>query len=337
MTVTRLWQAGFETGTLEEGIGGVIVGVPLASTEDKYTGAYSMKVNGFGKYLIIDVPATNQVRASMWMKNTYDFWSGADQYIFSFYNDSTFIAGFRGQSANLHIDANGSLQDTVGYYGTDWVHYSVNVKIDASSGWLNVYKDGNATPVLAYAGDTDISSLQINKVRILHYNSPVIGGQGSSYMDDIYIDDTTGEASANAPILRFYHVVPSGAGNYAEFDPSTGTNYSCVDEIPPSDADYVSTATAGEYDSYAMNSITLGAGQEVAAVIPIAYVKRGADSEEIALGTRYSSANLVGSDQSPGAALVMLSERQTTKPGGGAWDQTSIDGFEALIMSSGTY
>ena len=262
MAVTRLWQAGFETGTLEEGLGGVVVGVPLASTEDKYTGAYSMGVTGYGNYLIIDVPATNQIRASMWMKNTFKFWTANTKYIFSFYNNSTFIAGFSGKSEDLLILANGSVQDTIGYYGTDWVHYSVNVKIDASSGWLNVYKDGGATPVLTYAGDTDISSLQINKVRILHYNSPVYATQGSSYMDDIYIDDTTGEASANAPILRFYHVVPSGAGNYAEFDPSTGTNYSCVDEIPPSDADYVSTATAGEYDSYAMNSITLGAGQE---------------------------------------------------------------------------
>jgi hypothetical protein len=50
-----------------------------------------------------------------------------------------------------------------------------------------------------------------------------------------------------------------------------------------------------------------------------------------------SSTDQIGSDQNPPTAYGVLWERQETKPGGGGWAQTDIDGMEVIIKSRGTY
>jgi len=332
MAITRIWQAGAETGGIEEftgNSGGMYDFYP--STTQKYTGAYSFKDNENNDFGYKNIPATRQLRM------------GFAVYGNTSTNNSDCVS-FRDSGANRLVALNwkntGEVALKVGGVQKDieaamnvavWHHVGLDVKIHASDGWAVVYLDG--IQVMSFTGTT--GNVDIEDIIVGNMDDPF---NQTQYYDDLYADDATGEGSA-APLslLRFYHVVPSGAGNYAEFDPSTGANYECVNEIPPNAADYVSTSTADEYDSYAMNTISIGAGQTVQAVIPIVYCKRGDTTEEIALGTRYSSTDAVGSDQVPGASYGALLERQTAKPGGGAWDQTAIDGFEVLIKSRGTY
>jgi hypothetical protein len=86
-----------------------------------------------------------------------------------------------------------------------------------------------------------------------------------------------------------------------------------------------------------MTTYTLGAGESCVALIPVAVCKHTGATEDIAIGTRYSSTDVIGSDQDPGNNYGPNAERQTTKPGGGAWDQTAIDGVEVVVKSRGSY
>ena len=62
----------------------------------------------------------------------------------------------------------------------------------------------------------------------------------------------------------------NGAGAHTALTPSAGSNYQCVDEVPPSDADYVSTTVskdsdANQYDLYTLSNTALPASGVVSA------------------------------------------------------------------------
>lgn len=72
--------------------------------------------------------------------------------------------------------------------------------------------------------------------------------------DDLAVNDTTGTTN-NSWVGRggCWPVYVTGAGDLAQFTPSAGDNYACVDEVPANDdTDYVSSDTEGHQDSYAI-------------------------------------------------------------------------------------
>jgi hypothetical protein len=78
-------------------------------------------------------------------------------------------------------------------------------------------------------------------------NNPQI----NMWIDDVIFDDSTWVGPSSIQGL-----VPTGAGATTQFDPSTGSNYACVDEVPASDTDYIYTNTANDVDTYACGNLT---------------------------------------------------------------------------------
>jgi hypothetical protein len=74
---------------------------------------------------------------------------------------------------------------------------------------------------------------------------------GSSYLDDLVIDDA--DWIGNTKIQGQF---VTGAGNTTGLTPTTGANYSCVDEIPFNDDDYVYGNTVGLVDTYGITGLT---------------------------------------------------------------------------------
>lgn len=79
-------------------------------------------------------------------------------------------------------------------------------------------------------------------------------------IDDLYvIDTTTGSAPANDFLgdCRVEAMLPSTAGNYAQWTPLSSTNVSNVDESSPDgDTSYNSSSTANQIDSFNYTNIT---------------------------------------------------------------------------------
>lgn len=339
MTVTRLYQTGAESGHRDE-VDWYNSSYFTPVTSPVKTGSYSYRSNvrNTGRGEVYLPGSYTQYRAGFQFQFNTSLGNLANGTLWCARNDSLTYStaiGWNSTSIKNSYDIrayyNGSWQEYTSTHPiatlNNWFYIALDVKIHDTNGWFKVWVDG----IL----ELDISG-NTGTVPMTNF---VIGTAAACssvdyyfYFDDYYVDNTGGETSSEMPPpLKFYPVFPNGAGNYTQWSPSSGNNYECVDEKPPSDSDYVTATASGQLDSYNMTSITLETNETVEAVIPFVRTLREGDTEILALGTRYSSTDVIGSGQIPAASYNYIWERQDTKPGGGSWDQTSINGFETII------
>ncbi|MHC4748301.1 MAG: hypothetical protein ACYTFW_00360 [Planctomycetota bacterium] len=341
MAITRLWQTSFEENHADIADGGSWG----RTFSNPRTGSVCADIQQAvpNKFFQVNVPATRQIRLGTSIYGT-EFSPSDGQLIMIRESGGSWLVELRygGKPADGYSGPRSKLQLYVGGaqkgYSADallsdrYYHIAIDCKIDSSAGWVNFYLNGIL--FFSFSGNTGNDDID----NVLFGTSWDMGAADwRTRYDDPYIDDTTGEGSPTAPppILRFYRIAPNGAGNYTQWTPSAGANYQCVDEVPPNTGDYVITDVVDELDSYALGDQTLLSGQEIKAIIAQVYAKNTTGTEDIALGTRYSGVDVIGSDQQLGTSYDFYFERQTTKPGGGAWDQASLNGHETVIKSRG--
>jgi hypothetical protein len=226
-----------------------------------------------------------------------------------------------------------------------WRHVGVDVKLAASGGWINLYVDGVET--LAFAGDTLGASgvTTVDQVLFTGTLETTAAWENYAYIDDILIDDTTGEpAAATVPDRRFRLITPNGNGTASEMTGSDGdqvANYALVDEVPHnSDTDYVKALTTGLVDTYTMSTFTLPTDWVVGAILPLLIARKSAaeDDVRIAPALQSNTTRAVGSGQTLGTSYDLRWGRWTTDPHTGvAWSQAGLDAVEVGAQSAGTF
>lgn len=339
MTITRLFQSGFESGSKDEFDDPAIAWGITASNVRTGTYAGGVAVTVPNRYIRKDVTGSLQQRCGF---NIYmDLPTNECEILTVRHSGGELFNINYNPTGELELEVNGTRQDitTTGPL-TDDAHHLIGVdfKINATTGWIYVYLNANPTAVLSFTGNTGS-----NNAERYDFGTYVDAGNvGAWTFDDIFIDDTVGEGSAALPpFLRFYPLTLNGNGNYNEWVGSDGNsvdNYLLIDERGPSDSDYLESDAAAEDDSWAMSNITLEAQQTIQAVIPLIRAQRFGSSETLKIGTRLSATDLLGSEQSPQFGdYDYLWERQTTKPGGGAWTESDVNSAEALVQSAGTF
>ena len=337
MAITRIYQTGFELGTLAQE--NVVLGAIAIDSAQKKTGAYSFRFTYMSSYIWWAIPSTRQVRVGGHFRTNGANYSNQEGELLSIDAASplTSLVEVRVfDKTHLRLYVAGTLIGSYPIAMNTWYHIGCDVNIDSVNGWAKLYLDG--VEVISSTGNTgnsDIESVHcgdaIGARRVGDY----------SYVDDLTIDDTTGEAApAVVPDLRYTLLKPNGAGGYTQWTPSAGSNYTCVDDVPPAGSDYVSALSAGLLDSYALGDFAAQAGSQIAALIPIAVCLKddAGVASQVSLGTRLSATDLIGSPQNPPTSYnKVLFERQATKPGGSAWSETDVNNAEVVIKSEGTF
>lgn len=113
--------------------------------------------------------------------------------------------------------------------------------------------------------------------------------------------------------VRVETLVPTGAGNYSQFTPSTGNNWQNVDEVPPNDdTDFNSTSTVGNIDSFTHAALS-GAPVSISAVI----------------------VNVRARDTTTGAASLapFIRSSTTDSPGTAVTLNTSYQDFQSVYLT----
>jgi len=219
-----------------------------------------------------------------------------------------------------------------------WHHIAVDIKFHTTTGWFYMYFDG--AEKIAYNGQTD--HLIADASALFLCRADPTGPSFTNYLDydDVYVNDSEGEGTPALPKnTKFHYVRPNGNGNYTQWtgsDGNTADNYVFVDDPHGANLDLgqgcIDTDTATNKDSWTMEDPALPAGVTIDAVIPVVICQNGGVGQDtIKLFTRYSGSDSLSSAMTTPLTYGLLFDRQTTKPGGGAWDATAVNAMEVGV------
>lgn len=209
-----------------------------------------------------------------------------------------------------------------------WYYIEVAAKVNNTTGGITVKVNG--VEDMTYSGDTCYTNERINLVML---SDPVngLGGMStgcSGYFDDLVISTGGWPGRCAVELLK-----PAGAGASTDLTPSAGSNYACVDEVPPNDdTDYVSSDTSDDHDSYALSNLTLeGTVKAVQWNARATLAEEGSGNIKAVLrsdGTDYASDD-IGLD----TTYAYYSQCYTNDPATDAvWERAAVDALEAGVM-----
>ena len=132
--------------------------------------------------------------------------------------------------------------------------------LTTTTGVAEVWLDGNR--VINFSGDVVNSTVVSVQSVLLGSVSGLVPAVGAYIgFDDIAINDVAGAINNGRPQDgRIVLLSPSGAGSSTQFTrggTDTGANYSQVNEIPPSIAQYVGSNTVGQRDLYTLADVAV--------------------------------------------------------------------------------
>lgn len=344
MTVTRLWQAGAEWRQAGMEFNSVSDALFTHSSTQKKTGGWAFRTELY-HYAAIALGATySQVRVGLWAK-TAGVASGDTPRLITLQDglSETCILRWDGTNFSLYDTQGGALLGSVAsaaFAAGDWVHVGLDVKI-SNTGWAYLYLNGVAA--ISFAGDTNVggsgaSEVRFGGVQVAHEWSQYL------YLDDLYIENLAGEsAPAAVPTYRFDFVYPNGAGDHGGTwtgsDGNSTDNHLLVDEQPhDSDTTYIQSDTPGAIESAAMTDITLDAGWQPNAVIPMAVAKK-TETASTLQAKLYTQATVLGTDYFASGAAISLStayallwQRRIYVPDSvEPWTEAAVDSLEIGI------
>lgn len=139
-----------------------------------------------------------------------------------------------------------------------WRHMQVKATINATTGMCQVKIDG--VTVIDYTGNTKNGGTN-NSIDGLRFG----GTNNNMHFDDLWVcdsvDATASQGRANNDWLgdlKISALLPTAAGDLTQFTPSTGANWSCVDEPVINTTDYVTSTAAGQRDLYQLADLPAG-------------------------------------------------------------------------------
>jgi hypothetical protein len=220
-----------------------------------------------------------------------------------------------------------------------WHVLRINHLVNTTTGVFQVHLDTVASPVIDFSGNTcatanaNIRSYGVGFIA----RSASSGGNSFVAWDDIATNDTSGSYETSVPsdgaVLL---LVPNGAGATTQWAPSTGSNYTCVDEVPASSTDYVSTSSADQIDTYALANVPAqyNAVKLVQPVANAALAVAGTGTLRCVLrsgGTDYPDS--ADKSLSTSYAIIKGDVRYVDPADSAAWTITKANNLEAGVKS----
>jgi hypothetical protein len=207
-----------------------------------------------------------------------------------------------------------------------WHYLEWYIKFHSSAGIVRLKIDG-VQVIEATGKNTAVSGSAL--CRYVRF-----GGSGTTNNEGMtgYLDDVVIDSAVYPGRVGLYPLLPADAGNYAQLTPSTAPNWECVNEVPASDVDYVSSDVLDTIDTYAMSSVVPTAGT-VGTVKWYARAKTSATTANLARILRRSATDSQGSDIALTTSYVLLNEMLATDPiAVGAWTIANLNASEFGIV-----
>lgn len=218
--------------------------------------------------------------------------------------------------------------------GGAWHYFEMKCICNSSTGTITAKMD-NIT-IFTFTGNTGTTG----SIDTIQWST----GQTDSTMiwDDFYVcdavDATGTQGVPNNDFLgdvKVACIYPSAAGDSTSWTPSTGANYTTVDEVPPNTTDYVAAngASSGTRDLYQMTDLS-GVASVIAVQQSIYAIKTDAGAATIKPVIKENSTVTSSTAQAPGSGAYapIYGPLITRRPSdSGAWTLTDVNALQAGV------
>jgi hypothetical protein len=321
--VGRVFIDGFETGDTQ--LWDYVIGTSVTAAVSGMGGSYSLRTNGASTGVQKDITADDEMYFAFKVRPTA---GNAKPRLYLLNNTTSMLyveLYFPGEYITVKTGSGGTLATgtTAIYPGVTYL-IEVYVKIADSGGRVVVKIDRNTTDI-DFTGDTlTEGESQFNRFKI-------VMGDGDCYVDDVVLDD------ANWIGQTFIQpLVVTGAGNSTQWSPSSGSNYTCVDERPASDSDFVSTDSVDQLDLFTASDLA-GDIEAIKCVQVVARaVQEGAPTpQNVQLAVRSGGSNYFSGDKAvPLTTPADLFHIWETDPDtASAWTESGVNALEIGVKS----
>lgn len=161
---------------------------------------------------------------------------------------------FRGAASSGTAIGSNSGGTTV---GTGWRRHEAKIKIDPTTGTVEFRLDGSGTALIT-ATSLNTRSSANNYLNIIRMGDCDGGLATTTQITDLIIYTDSGAVPNDfLGDRKLLTAKPNAAGASTQFTASAGSNFQCVDDLPPNDdTDYVSDNTATHKDFYGIEALT---------------------------------------------------------------------------------
>lgn len=205
-----------------------------------------------------------------------------------------------------------------------WTFVEFHIVMSDASGSFECKVDG------AVDGSLTLSSIDTkNHASVSAVDRYAIGASNTSW-DDLYVNDTTGSQNTGySGDTRISAYVPNAAGDVAGMTPTSGANYTNVDERPPNDATDIVAATGTTlYDLYNIPN-TSGVATVQAVQLWLRAQKSDAGAKSIAHMLKSGSTENQGADAALSTSWAYYPKVYSNDPtDSAAWTPSKLDSLQ---------
>jgi len=179
-----------------------------------------------------------------------------------------------------------------------------------------------------YTGDTTPGPTTIDRIGL---GTNYTGSACYAYYDNFIVDNETFPGNTRIQAIR-----PTAAGNSTQWTPSAGSNWDCVDEVPPSTSDYVYTNTPDSLDLYTFGDLSGSIDSiQCVQVQALAMLEGAPTPQKLQLAVRTGGSNYFSNSKaiptgSPRTVFdIWVNNPNTSSP----WEASEVNGAEFGIKA----
>lgn len=207
-----------------------------------------------------------------------------------------------------------------------WTWFQIKVLIHDSAGTVEI-RDASGSVLLSLTGQ-DTRNAGTGFCDTMYLAGPTIA---ATLFDDYHVWDSTGSiCNTWTNDTRIDHKLPDGAGNSAQFTPSAGSNYDCVNEPTWNTTDYVESLTAGHKDSYTFGNLAHSPPSIFSVLRTVLAQKDDAGARQLKPMTRRSGTDYSGTGVTlnQGSYVRVVDVQEADPSTSAAWTQTGFNAAE---------
>lgn len=341
--MSRVFWTGIEMGdTLEWDTVYTTTGTVSLETTVVRSGVYSLKLygQGIGNCYVQHDLATPVSELYVRVGFQFDTNNVENAAAISFLSASAELGSvYVGSDNVLHADIGGSdvATGSTTLQVDTWYLLEAWLKVDDSAGVFQVRLDG--TSEISFSGDTKPGS-ETNIASMRSGGGVTWASTGTTYIDDIAINDTTGSVDnswCGDGHVELYEA--DGAGDHTGLSiggsSPPANNWQAVDDIPANDdTDYTYSSTPGDYDLYTVADTTDLSSVDIKRARVEARAKESvASTGTVALMVKTGGTEYTGSAQSllTSYSLAFQEEWRLNPATGLAWTIAELDALQAGV------